>query len=111
MNAKTAVFKMLKNTCASVMRRPIPFLRVLLAGALICAAAAHAQSVTESIPTEQSDKPLDGRLLFLVSSDPNAMTDPKLEPRLQINDTPKTQMVFGATVEGWKIARSGCSRS
>jgi hypothetical protein len=84
------------------MRGPIPFLRVLLAGSLLCAAAAHAQSITVSLPAARSDRPLDGRLLFLVSSDPNAMTDPKLEPRLQINDTPKTQMVFGVTVDGWK---------
>jgi len=30
------------------------------------------------------------------------MTDPQAEPRLQINDSPKTQMVFGLTVDGWQ---------
>jgi hypothetical protein len=69
---------------------------------LLCAAASKAQTVTVSLPAASSREPLDGRLLFLVSSDPKAMTDPKLEPRLQINDTPKTQMVFGITVDGWR---------
>ena len=41
-------------------------------------------------------KPLDGRLLLLLS------TDPAAEPRFQINDGPNTQMVFGVDVEGWK---------
>lgn len=77
-----------------------------MAGSLLCAATAHSQAVTISLPADRADKPLDGRLLFLVSSDPNAMTDPKLEPRLQINDTPKTQMVFGLTIEGWKPGES-----
>jgi hypothetical protein len=85
--------------------RTAPLLNALLAGSLVCA-AAHAQTVTISLPAARADKPLDGRLLFLVSSDPNAMTDPKLEPRLQINDTPKTQMVFGVTVDGWKPGES-----
>lgn len=86
--------------------RPIPFLHTLLASGLLCALAAHSQTVTISLPAARADKPLDGRLLFLVSNDPQAMTDPKLEPRLQINDTPKTQMVFGITVDGWKPGQS-----
>jgi len=69
---------------------------------LLLAATAQAQTVTVHFPASSSDKPLDGRLLFLVSNDPKAMTDPKSEPRKQINDTPKTQMVFGLTVDGWK---------
>jgi hypothetical protein len=69
---------------------------------LLLAATAQAQSVTVHFPASSSEKPLDGRLLFLVSNDPKAMTDPKAEPRKQINDTPKTQMVFGLTVDGWK---------
>jgi hypothetical protein len=69
---------------------------------LLLAATAQAQTVTVHVPASSSEKPLDGRLLFLVSNDPKAMTDPKAEPRKQINDTPKTQMVFGLTVDGWK---------
>jgi hypothetical protein len=74
----------------------------LLVSGLLLAATAQAQTVTVHFPASSSDKPLDGRLLFLVSNDPKAMTDPKAEPRKQINDTPKTQMVFGLTVDGWK---------
>jgi hypothetical protein len=38
---------------------------------------------------------LDGRLLLLISSDPEA------EPRFQISDGQDTQLVFGIDVEGW----------
>jgi hypothetical protein len=41
-----------------------------------------------------SKTPLDGRLLVMLS------TDPKEEPRLQINESPKTQQVFGIDVDG-----------
>ena len=37
-----------------------------------------------------------GGLLLLLS------TDSSDEPRNQINDTPRSQMVFGVTVDGWK---------
>ena len=40
--------------------------------------------------------PLDGRLLVLLS------TDPAEEPRFQINDGLKSQIVFGLDVEDWK---------
>jgi hypothetical protein len=43
-----------------------------------------------------SSKPLDGRVLFLLSNDPGD------EPRMQIDDTPRTQIVFGVTVDGLK---------
>jgi hypothetical protein len=43
---------------------------------------------------------LDGRLLLLFSKDPAA------EPRLQVNDTEKTQQVFGIDVDGWKAGQS-----
>lgn len=45
---------------------------------------------------EKSASPLDGRLLLLLSS------DQREEPRFQINDSPKTQIVFGLDVEDWK---------
>jgi hypothetical protein len=36
------------------------------------------------------------RLLLLLSNDSTE------EPRMQIDDTPKSKMVFGITVDGWK---------
>jgi hypothetical protein len=71
-----------------------------LAGLLV-ATASYAQTVTITLPGAASGEPVDGRLLFLVSNDPQAMSDPQHEPRLEIDDSPKTQMVFGITVEGW----------
>ena len=71
--------------------------RVLLSVMLACAAMsslAVAQSFTVSFPKERSAKPLDGRLLLLLSNDDSE------EPRMQINDTPRTQMIFGVTVDG-----------
>jgi hypothetical protein len=43
---------------------------------------------------DQSSSHLDGRLLVMLSKDPGA------EPRLQINDSPGTQQIFGVDVEG-----------
>jgi hypothetical protein len=43
---------------------------------------------------EQSPEPLDGRLLLMIS------TDETNEPRFQINDSPRTQQIFGIDVEG-----------
>src|SRR5215467_9929571 len=43
---------------------------------------------------------LDGRLLLMLS------TDPAEEPRLQINDSLKTQIVFGMDVENWKTGEA-----
>jgi pimeloyl-ACP methyl ester carboxylesterase len=40
--------------------------------------------------------PLDGRLLLLLSNDPSA------EPRMQIDDTQRSQNVFGVTLDGEK---------
>ena len=69
--------------------------RVLPLLVLVClAAGALAQSFTVSFPKERSAQPLDGRLLLLLSTDDSA------EPRMQIDDTPRTQMVFGVTVDG-----------
>ena len=49
-----------------------------------------------SFSNSQSEEPVDGRLLLLLSSDPSA------EPRTQINDSVRTQMVFGMDVEGMR---------
>jgi hypothetical protein len=63
---------------------------------LLLCFSASAQTVTVQFPSTRSATPLDGRLLFLLSNDPSD------EPRMQIDDTPKSQMVFGVTVDGWK---------
>src|SRR5271154_3892439 len=63
---------------------------------VLAAAVASAQTFTATFPASRSAKSLDGRLLLLVSNDPSE------EPRMQIDDTPKSQMVFGVTVDGWK---------
>lgn len=63
---------------------------------LLFAPLAVAQSFTVSFPAQVSSQLLDGRLLLLLS------TDPSDEPRNQINDTPKSQIVFGVTVDGWQ---------
>ncbi len=55
-----------------------------------------AQMFSVSFPAAQSARPLDGRVLLLLSNDASE------EPRNQINDTMKSQMVFGVTVDGWK---------
>src|SRR5258708_28849878 len=63
-------------------------------------AQSRVQAVSVSFPAAQSAKALDGRLLLLLSNDPSE------EPRMQIDDTPKSQMVFGVTVDGWKPGQS-----
>jgi len=49
-----------------------------------------------SFPQEWSKQPLDGRMLLMISADGTA------EPRFQINDGPKTQLIFGIDVDGLK---------
>ncbi len=53
-----------------------------------------------SFSNSQSEEPVDGRLLLLLSSDPSA------EPRMQIDDSVRTQMMFGMDVEGMKPGQS-----
>jgi hypothetical protein len=69
---------------------------VFLPALLSLALAASAQSFSVSFPAARSAQPLDGRVLLCLS------TDSSDEPRNQINDTPKSQMVFGVTVDGLK---------
>jgi hypothetical protein len=71
-------------------------LPALAAAALLWTGTANSQTISVSFPASRSAQPLDGRVLLLLSN------DPAQEPRLQINDTPKTQIVFGVTVDGWK---------
>jgi hypothetical protein len=63
-------------------------------GAICPAGAATATVFSVSFPKSRSDKPLDGRILLILS------TDASEEPRMQINDTPKTQIIFGVDVDG-----------
>ncbi|MCI0337999.1 MAG: hypothetical protein L0226_10500 [Acidobacteria bacterium] len=49
-----------------------------------------------SFPAERSKTPLDGRLLLMIS------TDGSKEPRLQIDNSPKTQQIFGIDVDNLK---------
>ncbi len=77
--------------------RFLGFLFSLVSAGSMLMFTASAQTVTVvffRLPAPL--KPLDGRLLLLLSNDPSD------EPRMQIDDTLKSQMVFGVTVDGWK---------
>lgn len=74
---------------------------LLLATAFATSAAAQTSPSSRlrfeiSFPAESSSKPLDGRMLLLISNN-NAR-----EPRLQISEDPTTQQVFGIDVDGLK---------
>jgi hypothetical protein len=49
-----------------------------------------------SFPVERSKAALDGRLLLMIS------TDGSKEPRAQIDDSPRTQQIFGIDIDGLK---------
>src|SRR5262245_60161213 len=49
-----------------------------------------------SFSAELGPSALDGRVLLMIS------TDSSQEPRMQINDSPKTQQIFGIDVDGLK---------
>jgi hypothetical protein len=66
---------------------------VVFATALLATTALAVPKFRISFPQERSAMPLDGRLLLLLSTDFSA------EPRMQIDDTPKTQIVFGIDVD------------
>ena len=74
-------------------------LRLVVVAALALPAVA-APRFQVSFPKERSAAAVDGRLLLLLSTDGSA------EPRLQINDTPKTQLVFGRDVEAMAPGRA-----
>jgi hypothetical protein len=57
------------------------------------------QAFSVTFPKELGAAPLDGRLLLVLS------TDPSEEPRNQIDDSPRSQMVFGLTVDGWQAGQ------
>ena len=66
--------------------------------ALLCCVfnCLFAQSFEVMLPSSMSDKPLDGRLLLMMSKSANG------EPRFQISDDESTQQVFGIDVEQWQ---------
>lgn len=74
-------------------------LQLALAAPLLAQAIAAGQPplprVAISYPATRSATPLDGRLLLLISTDSTA------EPRFQMADGPRTQVVFGTDVERW----------
>jgi hypothetical protein len=58
--------------------------------------ASGGPRIAVSFPASLAVGPLDGRLLLMIS------TDGAAEPRMQINNSPKTQQIFGLDVDGWK---------
>jgi hypothetical protein len=81
-----------------------PTLILIALLALVACSAVNATTVSAqsklrfeiSFPATSSAKPLDGRMLLLISNN-NAR-----EPRLQISEDPTTQQVFGIDVDGLK---------
>ena len=73
---------------------------VLIVSVSAAANSAHASdkraAFSVSFTQGQSEQPLDGRLLLLLSTDPSG------EPRTQINDSPQTQMIFGMDVDAMR---------
>ena len=78
-------------TIKSIAMRTLTFLL------LFCTLHTHAQmTFTISCPPAFSEKPLDGRLLLILSK--NADT----EPRFQVRDDYRSAQVYGMDVEDWK---------
>ena len=75
-----------------------PALLPMLALPLVFAAelASATPHFEVAFDAKASARPLDGRLLVMLSNDPGE------EPRNQVNDTAKTQQMFGIDVDGWK---------
>jgi hypothetical protein len=70
----------------------VAFITGLLFSAPLARAAGPRFAV--SFPKVRSEKPLDGRIFLLLSNDPAA------EPRMQIDDSVRSQIIFGMDVEG-----------
>jgi hypothetical protein len=77
--------------------RPLSFVIAILVTASVAtrvlAQSTNSPQFSIAFSQQVSAKPLDGRMLLLLS------TDPSEEPRMQINDTLKSQMVFGIDVD------------
>ena len=85
---------------ATVMKKSCFFLSMWAFLALVvfpvAGAAAGGLRFSVSFPKSQGDQAIDGRMFVLLS------TDPSDEPRMQIDDSPRTQMMFGMDVDGLK---------
>jgi hypothetical protein len=70
-----------------------------IAMSLICAAnrASATPRFEVTFDAKSSTAPLDGRLLLIISNDPSD------EPRMQVDDSARTQQLFGIDVDGWKL--------
>ena len=66
----------------------------LSVAAFVCGTSLWAAGPVFDVTFPAAAGPLDGRLLLVFSTDASA------EPRMQIDNTPKSQMVFGVTVDG-----------
>ena len=69
---------------------------LVFALALLTSSCLLAQTFEVLLPASISDKPLDGRLLLLLSTSTSG------EPRFQISDDEGTQQVFGVDVDQWQ---------
>ena len=69
---------------------------LVFALALLTSSSLLAQTFEVLLPASISDKPLDGRLLLLLSTSTSG------EPRFQISDDEGTQQVFGVDVDQWQ---------
>jgi Putative esterase len=75
-------------------------LALALTASVLPAAQAPWYRFAVSFTNEQSAEPLDGRLLLILSTDPSA------EPRLQVSNSARTQVLFGLDVDGFKPGQS-----
>ena len=71
-----------------------------IAASLFSLQCISQQPILVSYSGKQSNQPLDGRLILMLSKNNNA------EPRFQIVDGPNTQLAFGIDVENWKAGES-----
>ena len=82
------------------MRRAGVLVLMTMGIALACSPSAPGTKsgprFSVSFPSELSSTPLDGRMLLMISKNPEG------EPRNQISDSVNTQQVFGIDVEGLK---------
>src|ERR1700678_2478236 len=75
-------------------------LSVVLAASALPAQQAPSYRFSVSFPSAESTQPLDGRLLLVLS------TDPSSEPRLQISNSARTQILFGLDVDALQPGES-----
>ncbi len=84
------------------MKNLVPFLLATLLGSLACnpPTSTPAPVFSFELAVDSIAGPLDGRFLLLLSN------NDEREPRFQISDGPKTQLVFGQDAEGIQNGQS-----